>query len=99
MKTYIANNQYGRAILENLDCLLEASIYYEMPETFTDYELGFLNLVELHYQVNDINENEKETLISYVEQAAKDPYGQVYNTKYWDSILVEEDTYLVPDFC
>jgi len=99
MKKYIENNEYGRAIFENLDCLLEASIYYALPESFTDYYWGFKNLVLLHYAANDINQQERDTLIAYLEAAYKDPYEEVYNTQYWDSLLVEQDTYLVPKFC
>merc|ERR1711976_875162 len=66
---FIANNQDGRAILENLDCLLEAAYDLEMVESFTDYYRGFQNLVYLHYEKNDINSAERDTLLDWLDEA------------------------------
>ena len=100
MKEFINNNQYGRAILENLDCLLEAAYNLEMVESFTDYYRGFQNLIYLHYEKNDINVNERNTLLNWLDEAKYgDPKETLTYYKETDAMLESEDTMLTPDFC
>ena len=99
MQTYIKNNQYGRAIFENLDCLLDASVQFDMTESFTDYYDGFKNLVQLHYEARTINERERDILISYLDEVMKNPVSANGKTSKWDNDLKYVDTNLTPLFC
>lgn len=99
MTEYIALGQYGRAIFENLDCLLQAAVDYNMIESFTDYHYGFVNLVYLHFEAHTINENERDTLIRYLNEVQASPVDANGHTSYWDDILRKQDTNWTPLFC
>merc|ERR1712071_507230 len=73
MIEYSANGEYGRSIFENLDCLLAGALDRDMTTTFTDYIVGFKNLMYLHYEAHTINQAERDILLSYLTLAQSDP--------------------------
>jgi len=99
MTAYCKAGEYGRAIFENLDCLLAGSIKFGMVETFTDYITGFKNLVHLHTEARTICNDEETILEDYLDQVSLDPYGSNGNTDYWDNLLKDADDDSTPLFC
>ena len=99
MKDFIGENQYGKAILENIDCLVEASISLNLISSVSDYELGFYNLVLLHEVLDTINSNEREVLFQYLYEV----FGEEsYDVEVYESYLEKlgkVNTELVPKFC
>ena len=90
---------HGRAIFENLDCLLQASVDMSMTESFTDYYEGFKNLVQLHFEAKTINELERDILLTFLSEARDNPVRANGNTGKWDGDLKYVDTDLTPLFC
>ena len=67
MEHYIAGGKYGKAILENLDCLAKAANDVKLPEAFTDYYLGFKNLIFLHEKIGFITKDETRIILKYLD--------------------------------
>lgn len=99
MIEYSANGEYGRSIFENLDCLLAGALDRDMTTTFTDYIVGFKNLMYLHYEAHTINQAERDILLSYLTLAQSDPESAYGNVDYFDGMLKDVNTDLTPKFC
>merc|ERR1719220_1032622 len=67
MAVAITHERFGKAILENLDCLAETANNLSLPKVFTDYYLGFKNLIFLHEKLEFITEKETQLLLEYLE--------------------------------
>ena len=99
MTTYNENNQYGRSILENMDCIRWAALKYKMETSFTDYYWGFQNLIYLHHEQKTINLNERDVLLDWLDRAYAKPSSGDGIFDEFDRKLEEADDDLVPKFC
>lgn len=99
MKDFIAVNQYGKAILENIDCLVEYSISLNLISSVSDYELGFYNLVLLHELSDTINLKEREVLFQYLNEVFGEESYNVDVYYLYLEMLEKANTELMPKFC
>ena len=70
-----------------------------MTESFTDYIMGFKNLVFLHYDTQTINADERDILLHYLNVAKDDPTSAINRVTEYDNDLAVADSDLTPKFC
>lgn len=99
MTDFISENQYGKAILENIDCLVQFSVILDLVSSVSDYELGFYNLVLLHELSDTISSKEKEVLFQYLDEVIGETSYDAKNYENFLNKLDKANTELIPKFC